>query len=42
MSVGGTFETSRDVRSSVAIGKSDILRMTHFGSDWPISGSSTF
>jgi hypothetical protein len=30
----GTFETSRDVRSSVAIeGKPDISRTTHFGSD---------
>jgi hypothetical protein len=30
----GTFETFRDVRSSVAIeGKSDVSRPTHFGSE---------
>ena len=34
MSASGTFETSSDVRSSVAMrGKSDISRMSHFGSD---------
>jgi hypothetical protein len=31
--VNGTFETSRDVRSSVAIrGKADVARTAHFGS----------
>ena len=34
MSPIGTFETCRDVRSSVAIrGKADVLRIIHFGSD---------
>jgi len=34
MSVTGTFETSRDVRSSVAIrGKADVTRTFPFGSD---------
>ena len=31
----GTFETSHDVRSLVAIGgRADIARTSHFGSDW--------
>ncbi len=34
MSVPGTFETCRDVRSMVAIGgKADVARIAHFGSD---------
>jgi hypothetical protein len=38
----GTFETSRDVRSSVAIrGKADVARTSHFGSDWTQSCIAT-
>ncbi len=34
MSLHGTFETSRDVRPSVAIGgKADVAGITHFGSE---------